>query len=167
MDELSARVTQAEFAAMVGISQPAVSALISKGVLKPTDSAGAWLHDYCANLREQAAGRGSAIAGGLDLVQERARLAKEQADKVAMANAQLRRELAPISVIELVLANMARQVAGVLEALPVQIKRSAKNLTSEDLRLITEEIAKARNMAASLKLDMDSIDGLVGNPEGD
>lgn len=165
MPDLSSRVTQGEFAAMVGISQPAVSALIAKGVLKNGDPAGAWLHSYCANLREQAAGRAS--DGGLDLVQERARLAKEQADKFAMVNAQTRKELAPISLIELVLANMARQVAGVLEALPIQIKRAAKNLSSEDLRLITDEIAKARNMAAALKLDWDEIDGLVGNSASD
>jgi len=165
MVELDFAMTQEKFGELVGISQPAVSELLTRGVLQRHGSAGEWLKAYCGNLREQAAGRAS--GGDLDLVQERARLAKEQADKVAMANAQTRKELAPISLIELVLANMGRQVAGVLEALPVQLKRSSTNLTNDDIRLLTSEIIKARNIAANIKLNLDDIDGLIGNSESD
>jgi phage terminase Nu1 subunit (DNA packaging protein) len=53
---------------------------------------------YILHLRERAAGRASDSAeeGGLDLVAERARLAKEQADGQAMKNAVLRGELVPV-----------------------------------------------------------------------
>lgn len=57
---LDVRCTQAAFGKMVGISQPAVSGLIKKGVLHPEGTALAWLRDYQANLLHQIAYRGSA-----------------------------------------------------------------------------------------------------------
>lgn len=158
-------ITQAQFAELVGVTQQAVSALIGRGVLIAGDTAGQWLLDYCENLREQAAGRAS--MGDLDLVQERARLAKEQADKVAMANQIERKELASVTVLELVIAKVGRQIAATLEAIPVQLKRSSTSLTAEDLKLITEEIIKARNLAASMELNLEEINGPDGDQQGD
>jgi phage terminase Nu1 subunit (DNA packaging protein) len=162
---LNDHVTQSEFADLVGISQQAVSALLMRGTLSNGDTARQWLHDYCENLREQAAGRAS--TGSLDLVQERARLAKEQADKVAMSNQQLRLELAPVSLLEYAIARVGRQIAGVLEAIPVQLKRSSANITADDLRIITAEIIKARNMAASIEINLDELNGSDAIEEGD
>ena len=153
---------------MVGVTQQAISDLVSRGTLQRGGTAGQWLRAYCSNLREQAAGRAS--MGDLDLVQERARLAKEQADRVAMANQQERRELAPVGLMEVAIARVGRQIAGILEAIPVQLKRSSANITPDDLRIITAEIIKARNMAAALELNLDDLNGSVGNngtEEGD
>lgn len=156
-------ITQAQFADLVGVSQQAISNLIARGVLTAGDTCGQWLRDYCENLREQAAGRAS--SGDLDLVQERARLAKEQADKVAMANQVELRELAPVTVLEGVIAKVGRQIAANLEAIPVQLKRSSTSISSEDLQLITQEIIKARNLAASMELNLDELNGPVGDSE--
>lgn len=136
---------------MVGISQPTVSDLISRGVIRDQDSVGAWLLDYCGHLREVAAGR--AGSGDLDLVAERARLARAQAEKIEMQNAEKRGELAPAYLLEQVLAKAGAKVAGILDAIPGAIKRREHGLSSASVKLIDEEVAKARNIAASVSLD--------------
>jgi phage terminase Nu1 subunit (DNA packaging protein) len=134
---------------------------VQAGVIPDDAPVGVQLAALFGHLREQAAGRAS--AGELDLVSERARLAKEQADRVAMENARMRRELAPVALLETVLAQIGRQIAGILEAVPVTLRRRAKSLTTEDLELINAELVKARNLAAGVELDWEDIDG----PDGD
>lgn len=151
MFDLTQQATQQVFGELVGISQQAVSDLLSRGILTQGDAVSVWLKAYCTNLREVAAGR---LAGdGFDLPTERARLAREQADKIAMQNAQTRRELAPAYLIEEVLAKAGAKVAGILEAIPGQVKRRIPSLPASEIEAIQLEIAKARNVAASLSLD--------------
>jgi terminase small subunit / prophage DNA-packing protein len=159
-------VTQDAFALLVGISQPAVSDLLSRAVLRKDAPLGEWLLAYCSHLREQAAGRAS--TGDLQLAAERARLASEQADRVAMLNAERRRELAPVSLLELVLSRVCRQITGILETLPIQLRRQSTALTTEDLSLIEREIVKVRNLAASVELKLtEDEDGSFGDPQSD
>jgi len=153
MIDLLDNISQSDFGELVGISQPAVSGLLSRGIISTGAPAGEWLKGYCSHIREMAAGREA--SGDLDLATERARLAKEQADKVAMQNCVSRRELAPVTVIEDVLSKVGRQIAGVLESIPVQLKRRS-SLSLDDLEYIGAEIVKARNLAASIQLaDLD------------
>lgn len=105
---------------------------------------------YIRRLREMAAGR--ATTGDLDLAGERARLAKEQADRVAMQNAVTRGELAPVSLIEEVLCKAAARVAGILDAIPGMIRRRVPQLSADEIDLVRGEIAKARNIAAKMSL---------------
>lgn len=152
--DMASRVTQQQFGLAVGISQPAVSDLLSRGVLTTGETAGEWLKEYCAHLRETAAGR--MASGDLDLAAERARLAKEQADRVSMQNAVTRGELAPVYLIEEVLAKAGVRAGKILEAIPGMVKRRVPALTSSDVNAIADEIAKARNVAASVCLaDLD------------
>ena len=146
--DLSQRASQELFADVVGITQQAVSEIFSRGILPRDATLRDWLHAYCANLREQAAGRSE------ELVRQRARLAMEQADRVAMENAKMRRELAPIALLETVLARVCRQIAGILESIPVQLKRRA-NLSTEDRDFITAEINRARDLAAAVELRLE------------
>jgi len=109
---------------------------------------------YIRRLREQAAGRFS--DGPLDLMNERARLAKEQADRLELQNALTRKEVAPVALIEQVLAKAGTRVAGILDAIPGMIKRRSPSLSSSDLDCVSSEIVKARNMAAAISLrDLD------------
>lgn len=163
MVDLQAPMTQTAFGRLVGISQQAVSDLLRREVLLPGQPGATWLECYCAHLREQAAGR--AAAGELDLAAERAALAREQRDRIAMQNAVTRRELAPIATLEMALATVGRKISAVLESIPVSIKRRSKNLTAEDIAIITGEINRARNIAAAAQLEED--DGDVGDSEGD
>lgn len=106
---------------------------------------------YIRELREQAAGR--AAAGDLDLATERAGLAKAQREKIEMQNAVTRRELAPVVLIEEVLAKAGSKVAGILDAIPGMLKRRCANLTADDIDMVAAEIARARNIAAAVSLD--------------
>jgi phage terminase Nu1 subunit (DNA packaging protein) len=144
---LSQSMTQEQFGDLVGVSQPVVSELLSRGVLQAGQPAATWLRAYTKHLREQAAGRG---ADG-ELARERARLAREQADRVAMDNAVNRRELAPVSVLELVLAKMAGDVGSLLQGLVPRVRRRV-DLPGEALRILDEEVTKARNRAAAMTL---------------
>lgn len=158
-------MTQTQFAELVGVSQQAISSLVGRGVLNSGDTGAVWLKHYCENLREQAAGRAS--MGDLDLVQERARLAKEQADRVEMQNQISRKEVAPVNLLEVVLAKVARQIVANLEAIPVQLKRNSTTISQEDLKYITSEIIKARNIAATMELNLDEMNGPVGDSQSD
>lgn len=144
-------LTQQEIADHIDLSQAAVSLLMGElGIDWKAASLGDIRIAYIRRLREQAAGR--AAAGDLDLATERARLAREQADKVAMQNAVTRGELAPVVLIEEVLTKAASKVAGVLDAIPGMIRRRVPLLTADDIDLIAGEVAKARNTVAAMSL---------------
>lgn len=140
-------LSQEAFGDLVGITQPAVSDLMKRGVIADGGAAGVWLLAYTKHLRDQAAGRGDG-----ELANERARLAREQADAQAMKNAQARREVAPVGVIEEVLAHVGRQIATVIEGIQPKLRRQFPDLTGDQLKAIVAELAKARQLAASVNL---------------
>ena len=158
-------LTQQEIADHLDMSQQAVSGLCSEIGL---DWRSATLDEvrvrYIRRLREQAAGR--AAAGDLDLVGERARLAKEQADRVAMQNAVTRGELAPVALIEEVLALAGARASRILDAIPGAIRRREPSLSADTIAVIARDIAKVRNIAATVSLaqlrDEDQGDAAVG-----
>lgn len=143
------RCSQSRFGEMVGITQQAVSGLIKRGVLTEGATAGAWLHEYCSNLREVAAGRLG--HGGLDLATERAMLARVQREKIEMQNAVTRGELAPRALLTQVLAAVAPRVCGLLESIVPALRRRS-GYSAEDLDFIARTIADARNAIAGLRL---------------
>jgi phage terminase Nu1 subunit (DNA packaging protein) len=149
--DISAVLTQTEFGELVGVSQRAVSELLSRGVIAEGDNGGAWLLAYCDHLRTVAAGR--AASGDLDLATERARLARAQAIRVETANAVAARELAPAYLIEQVLAKAGAKAASIFDAIPGHVKRRVPTLPASALDLIRGEIAKARNIAAAVSLN--------------
>ncbi|MEG0939950.1 MAG: hypothetical protein RSF91_18185, partial [Comamonas sp.] len=95
---MDAIVSQAEFAQMVGVSEASISKRMSEGVMTRGENVHAWLVGYCEHLRDQAAGRiGETL--GLDLVQERAGLAKAQREAQELKNSVARGEYAPIGIL--------------------------------------------------------------------
>lgn len=143
MVDLTLPMTQAAFGELVGVTQQAVSEFIKVAALGPGVPAQEMLHAYCARLREQAAGRGS--DGELDLVQERAWLAREQRISQALKNAVTRKEFAPIGVLSEVLATASQSVAAKLDALPGLLAKVAPDLSEEGRDAVALAIAKARN----------------------
>ena len=83
---------------------------------------------------------------------EYARLAKEQADKVAMHNAITRGELAPVAAMEAVLATVGTRVGKILDTIPGLVRRRVPGIGSDVIEHITADIAKCRNMAAAMTL---------------
>lgn len=159
MADLDVAWTQADFGALVGISQPAVSDLLAREVLRKGDNARAWLLAYTDHLRETAAGRDP---DGL-LATERARVAKEQADRLALQNAVTRREFAPVGLLELVLADVARQIATRLDAVVPQLRKRLPDLPAAALAHVAAEIAACRELCAGA--NMAQADRLQGDED--
>jgi phage terminase Nu1 subunit (DNA packaging protein) len=136
-------VKQSEFAAAVGISQPAVSDLVRGGVLPEGGCADEWLLAYCHRLREQAAGRYT--EGPLDLAQERAALARAQRESVELKNGVLRGEYAAVSLLAEVLATASQAVAERFEHLPGQLRKACPDLPPAAIDRAMATIAAARN----------------------
>lgn len=145
---LDTTCTQAQFGELVGISQPAVSDLLTREVIQPGATAGAWLIDYCAHLREQAAGRG---ADG-ELAFQRSELARVSRERAEIKLALERRDYAAVALIEQVLATVGRSVAGVLEPLHATLHKRCPALTAEDLKIIQGEVSKACDLAVTASL---------------
>lgn len=147
-------VTQERFASLVGITQPSVSDLMGRGVITMGETAGAWLLAYCAHLREVGEGRDP----DGQLASERTRLASEQADRLAMANARYRSENVPIALLELVLGNIARQVIRELDTIAPKITQRLPQVTGEPLRYLEERISAARSVARSATMNAEALE---------
>lgn len=172
---LTDHVGQAVFGDAVGISQPVVSKMISDGILPAGGTFGEWLLAYCHRLREQAAGRLGSELGGLDLVQERAALAREQRVGQAMKNAVARKEYAPIQLLAQVLASASQAVSERFDHLPGVLKKSCPEMTSAQRNEVVGVIVAARNewvrataelVAASLD-ELDDDLALAGDESGE
>lgn len=145
------RPSQAEIAEHLDISERRVREIATEWAIDSREvSLVAWRVRYLRQLREQAAGR--AAAGDLDLASERARLAKEQADRISMQNAVTRKELAPAELIEEILTRTGAKAARLLDTIPGELKRRAPQLTADDISAIAGVIAKVRNLAAAISL---------------
>jgi phage terminase Nu1 subunit (DNA packaging protein) len=136
---------QADFGELVGIGQPAVSEMVSRGLLENGAPLRQWLLAYCGRLREQAAGRLGSEAGGLDLAQERAALAREQRIGIALKNAVLRGEYASIAMLGEVLATASQAVAERFDHLPGQVRKACPDLPPAAVDQVMAIIAAARN----------------------
>jgi phage terminase Nu1 subunit (DNA packaging protein) len=142
---LDSVVTQARFGELVGVTQQAVSDMVARGILQPSESLRSWLLAYCDHLREQAAGRASSTEGGLDLVQERAALAREQRIRIELQNNLTRGEYAPIGALTDVLAMASQGIADRLEAVASSLKKTCPELSPSALDHVQDLLTKARN----------------------
>lgn len=94
---------------------------------------------YVQHLRGIASGRGGEEQA-LTLTAERARLAREQADSVALKNAALRAELVSAAEVTREWAEVLRKVrAGVL-AVPSRVRAALPHLTAADVAVLDHEI---------------------------
>lgn len=147
--------TQAEIAAHLDISDRRLRELLTEFDLDHKQVPLAEIRiRYLRKLREEAAGRSA--GGDLDLAGERALLAKEQRIRIEMQNAVTRKELAPVDMIEEVLAKAGSRAARILDTIPGLIRRRAPDLNADILDAVQAEVAKARNIAAAISLaDLD------------
>lgn len=159
---LDAHISQAEFAQIVGVSEASISKRVSDGVLTRGECAHAWLIAYCEHLRDQAAGRlGETL--GLDLVQERAGLARAQREAQEIKNAVARGEYAPIGILADVLALASSAIVDRLDQLEGQLRKACPDLPEEARMVILRVIADARNewIRSTSKLVADSLDRMA------
>ena len=175
---LDALISQAEFAQIVGVSEARISQLVSEGVIVRGDTGHAWLLGYCERLRDQAAGRASSSTGGLDLVQERAALAREQRLAQALKNAVARGEYAPIGALADVLGMASSAVVDRMDQFEGLLKKACPDLPEEARTLVLAVMASARNEwirstaklvddhLAAAQVEGDDVDELVDKDEG-
>lgn len=162
---LDAPISQAEFAQIVGISEARVSTLISEGVLTKGDNAHSWLLGYCERLRDMAAGRAS--VGGLDLVQERAALARSQREAQELKNAVARGEFAPIGLLADVLGQAASAVVDRMDQVEGDLRKACPDLPEDARVVVLRTLANARNewIRSTAKLVSDQVDGMTEDQE--
>lgn len=145
MVDLSSPAVQSEFALMVGVSRQRIGQLVAEGTFHAGGTYLEWLHAYVNRLREHAAELASGEIGGLDLVQERAALAREQRFGYEIKNAGAFGSHAPIEVLTSVLAAVSRAVAERFDMLPGQIKEACPDLPDTVRNQIDTTIAEARS----------------------
>lgn len=164
---LDQQVTQAEFAEMVGLSEARVSQLLSEGVMRRGESAHRWLVAYCERLRDQAAGRASGEVGGLDLVQERAALAREQRIAQELKNAVSRGEYAPIGLLADVLGMASSAVVARFDQLEGQLRKACPDIGEGVMATVMTVVAGARNewIRSTAKLVAEQVSAMVDEDE--
>ena len=178
--DMEQQATQASLAALVGVTQPTISKLMADGKIPASGTLGELLLAYCQRLRDQAAGRlGDSL--GLDLVQERAALAREQREGQAIKNAVARKEFAPIGLLADVLGMASSAVVDRFDQLEGALKKACPDLPDEAKTTVLRVIAAARNewvretaqlvaesldeMLAADEVDGDVVDALEDAPE--
>ena len=140
--DLSMGCTQSELAMVCGVSQPAISALMTEGKIPAGGTFGELLLAYCQHLRKQAAERiGSGV---LDLVQERAALAKEQCISQKLKNDAARSEYSPTGLLADVLAVVSAAVVDRIDMLEWSIVQACPTLPDDARATVMQVIASAR-----------------------
>lgn len=155
-------ISQAEFAQIIGVSEARVSQMVSEGLIARGDTAAGWVVAYCERLRDQAAGR-LGETYGLDLVQERAALAREMREGQAIKNAIARREYAHVGLLADVLGQAASAVVDRFDQLEGTLRKACPDLPDEAKTAVLQVIASARNewIRATERLVADSVDAML------
>lgn len=162
-------ISQAEFAELVGISEARVSQLVADGVLPRGETAHNMLLAYCERLRDQAAGRAGDGAGGLDLVQERAALAREQRIGQAIKNGVARGEFGPVGLLADVLGRASSAVVDRFDHLEGMLAKSCPDLPEEAKTAVLTVIADARNewIKSTVRLVDAAVDEMIALGDDD
>lgn len=100
----------------------------------------------------------------LDLDRERALNLQADTALKRLKEQELLGNLAPIAVLEWALSSACAQIGATLETLPAKLKRRLPQLNAADLEIIRKEIAKARNTAAAIRLDLSDSDENSAEP---
>ncbi len=132
--------TQAEFAALVGITQQAVSDLVRRRVLAPEAPCDEWLHAYCAHLRAEGAARdeGAHVAARIGLF-------NEKRIEVAMRNAAVRRTYAPCWALDAILQKVGERASAIFDQVPIRL--SQQSIASADvLAVVADAVARAADL---------------------
>lgn len=146
MSDLPKTVSARDLGRILGVSDRAIRRLHDRGIIPKTARSEYVLEEgiqaYCEHLRTVAAGRGGEDAQ-LSLSQERARLAKEQADREALKNARSRGELVEVQAVEKEWSDILRTARSRILAVPSRLSSRIGHLSQSDIRQIDDEIRMA------------------------
>jgi phage terminase Nu1 subunit (DNA packaging protein) len=136
-------MSASELAGLLNVSDRTVRDLAAKAVLVRTATGRYALHasvqGYIGHVRAEAA----ASTGTATLAAQRAREAKERADRLALQNATARRELIPAAEVEAAWTTILRDVRARMLAVPSRLTQLA-GITADDVeREIRAALAEA------------------------
>lgn len=129
-------VPETDVAEFLGVSTRTIREMAQKGDLLRCGPARYDLRQFSkawGGISERAAGR-SGEDGDLDLVSERARLAKEQADAQAMKNEQSRMEVLPRAEVHIAVTSALMRVRAKLLAIPTKVAPLVFGLGMAEIR---------------------------------
>lgn len=118
---------------------------------------------YIGRLREQAAGRLGSGDGDLDLTEERARKAKEEADRIEMQNKVMRGELLPREDVDAAVTGSFARVRARVIGLPTKVAPMVVGM--ENPAEIEAVVRKAANEALK-ELSETNVSDLCGYDSG-
>lgn len=162
--------TQDEIAHYLDISDRRLRELLAEwGISHKTTPLDQIRVRYIRKLREEAAGR--ADVGGEDgLVSARTREANERADRLALQNAQLRGEVAPIDLLGDALAKTIEIMVSELEQIDAALVKVAPDMPEPVRQAVLTCVNAARNKIkdrlGSLKVDDIDPSGDIDDEEG-
>ena len=138
-------IAAATLADMFGVTIRTITDLAKRGIIVRAGrgyALRASVRGYCDHLRKLATGRGGdqAIASA---TAERARLAREQADHVAIKNAVARREFVPAAEVEAEWSGILRTVRAGMLVVPSRAAQRLPHLTAHDVSEIDQEVRAA------------------------
>jgi phage terminase Nu1 subunit (DNA packaging protein) len=94
------------------------------------------------------------------------RLTEAKAEGQELRNQVAQRLQAPVEMVTWALAQIGAQISAALDPLPSKIKHRLPELTTAEVHLIKEEVAKCKNIAAEARIDWDEYDPEAGSEPG-
>jgi len=152
---------------MIGVSEARVSQMVADGIIVRGDTALQWNIAAFERLRDQAAGRLGLESGGLDLVQERAALARSQRISQDMKNDIARGEYAPVGLLADVLGMASSAVVDRFDQLEGALRKACPTLPDDARATVMQVVASARNewIRSTSKLVNEAVDAMVDDVE--
>ena len=137
-----ASVSATVLASLFGISTRAVTDLAKRGIVVRAGTGYALeasVRGYCEHLRKLATGRGEASVA-TTAAQERAKLARVQADKIELQNDAARGSLLDAAAVQAEWSDTLRQVRAGMLAVPSRSAARLPHLTAHDVSEIDQEV---------------------------
>jgi len=99
---------------------------------------------------------------------ERYRLTKAQADNMEIKNELAKGKAAPVSIIQIVLSRISGEAAGILDGIPLDVKRKNPTLDNQSIENIKRQCVKAQNAISKCDDILDQVlDDYLTNLDAD
>lgn len=141
--DLSMIGSQLDLADLVGVTQPAISQLMTAGKIPVVGTLGELVRAYVQHMQQQADLRQG--YGVLDLVQERAALARSQCEGHKIRNADLLSEYAPTSLLNHALRVVSESMTASLDGLERTLTATLPDLPADALRVVLDVVSSSRS----------------------
>lgn len=142
-------LSKSAFARLVNLSPGRVSQMIKQGMPVELDGkidiarGKVWMQENIDPRRSAAQPQGKLSFERPSTVSERDRLAREQADNMALKNAALRRELVPSAEVEQRWSEVARRIRSKILSVPSRVRQQCPHFTQHDVGAIDGELRAA------------------------